>query len=538
MAWNATYEGELRGGKAEGRGTLRYDSGTVYEGEWRADLRCGRGACLYTDGRVYEGEWRDGWWHGTGTLKEANGDVWEGKWEANTKKSCSRKCGTFTLHSHAGDQYEVVFNNRGEEVSRELLERPRATTVGGAHPAAVRRLLKQRRAATLVRFDVDTTNNHDDNANTKQRGKKTLRDGGDYEGEMSVDKANGVGTCRWPDGSVYEGEWWNDRRHVQGTMRWPDGREYVGQWTDDSRHGQGRFRCCNGDVYDGGWRSGVQHGPAGVLQEANSGDGRAGNEWRGAWEFGVRHGRFELRTAARERYEVVFHRGTEISRTLLPNVEEPPENSPQPTKQDYVPVTHCEAGTPYEKVDQETLPTQEPVASDAAASGEYEGEWIDSKPHGKGTLRYADGVVYAGEWRDGWQCGSGTLREASGDVWEGTWVPPAGGNGSDGTCRHGKFELRCASGEAYEVVFEYGKEVSRTLLQAKPRVDTLFDCLAGAMCTDTAGRYPPWVQEQQQDPKTLLRENKDLRELVARLQQQNAELRAQLHNKTEVGVVK
>ena len=57
----ARYEGELRDGKANGRGLYTYASGNRYEGEWRDGKPNGSGT-LYrrTDGETFTGTWTNG----------------------------------------------------------------------------------------------------------------------------------------------------------------------------------------------------------------------------------------------------------------------------------------------------------------------------------------------------------------------------------------------------------------------------------------------------------------------------------------------
>ena len=57
----------------------------------------------------------------------------------------------------------------------------------------------------------------------------------------------------------------------------------------------------------------------------------------------------------------------------------------------------------------------------ALARRSYEGEWVDGKINGQGTLWYADGDQYQGEWRDGKMHGRGTYTYADGDQYEGDW---------------------------------------------------------------------------------------------------------------------
>ena len=49
-----------------------------------------------------------------------------------------------------------------------------------------------------------------------------------------------------------------------------------------------------------------------------------------------------------------------------------------------------------------------PAVVRVALPRSYEGEWVDGKINGQGTLWYADGDQYQGEWRDGKMHGRGT----------------------------------------------------------------------------------------------------------------------------------
>ena len=50
----------------------------------------------------------------------------------------------------------------------------------------------------------------------------------------------------------------------------------------------------------------------------------------------------------------------------------------------------------------------------ADGGGQYWGEWVASKAHGRGTLRWPSGAEYDGEWMAGAQQGSGAFRHADG----------------------------------------------------------------------------------------------------------------------------
>jgi hypothetical protein len=81
------YEGELRDGKASGRGIYMYANGDRYEGEWRDNRLSGRGTYTYVTGGRYVGEWRNDRANGRGVYTGPDGDRYEGEW----REDCFRK---------------------------------------------------------------------------------------------------------------------------------------------------------------------------------------------------------------------------------------------------------------------------------------------------------------------------------------------------------------------------------------------------------------------------------------------------------------
>lgn len=53
--------------------------------------------------------------------------------------------------------------------------------------------------------------------------------------------------------------------------------------------------------------------------------------------------------------------------------------------------------------------------------GSYVGDWKDGKMHGKGTMKYTDGVEYTGDWQDDKRHGNGTITFADGEKYIGEW---------------------------------------------------------------------------------------------------------------------
>ena len=74
------YIGELRDGKANGRGAAILSTGSRYRGEWRDNKKHGRGTFHWTDGAYYEGQYEDDHRHGEGTYYFPDGSRYVGEW--------------------------------------------------------------------------------------------------------------------------------------------------------------------------------------------------------------------------------------------------------------------------------------------------------------------------------------------------------------------------------------------------------------------------------------------------------------------------
>jgi hypothetical protein len=77
------YEGEYRGGQANGWGVYTYTDGSHYDGEWKDSRRNGRGVFTFTNGNRYEGEFKDGNFHGRGAFTFADGNRYVGEFKDN-----------------------------------------------------------------------------------------------------------------------------------------------------------------------------------------------------------------------------------------------------------------------------------------------------------------------------------------------------------------------------------------------------------------------------------------------------------------------
>lgn len=80
-------DGRYRGvynqdGVPHGRGTMRFNDGSIYEGEWNNGVMEGQGECTYPDGKgKYTGEWKTGHPNGKGKCSFRNGCEYNGIWK-------------------------------------------------------------------------------------------------------------------------------------------------------------------------------------------------------------------------------------------------------------------------------------------------------------------------------------------------------------------------------------------------------------------------------------------------------------------------
>ena len=79
------YVGDVRRGKANGRGVALLSSGSRYQGEWRDNRRHGEGTFYWPDGAYYEGQYVEDERDGRGTYHFPDGSVFVGEWEADLR---------------------------------------------------------------------------------------------------------------------------------------------------------------------------------------------------------------------------------------------------------------------------------------------------------------------------------------------------------------------------------------------------------------------------------------------------------------------
>ncbi|KAH3731615.1 hypothetical protein Pelo_17553 [Pelomyxa schiedti] len=78
------YEGDLKGTKRHGTGTMLYPHRSSYAGEWANDKRHGHGIFRHED-TTYEGAWVNGMKEGNGTMKWRDGATYTGDWHRDQR---------------------------------------------------------------------------------------------------------------------------------------------------------------------------------------------------------------------------------------------------------------------------------------------------------------------------------------------------------------------------------------------------------------------------------------------------------------------
>ena len=79
------YVGEIKEGKANGKGTALLETGSRYEGDWKDNMRHGDGTFYWKDGEYYIGEYKEDQRAGLGSYYWPNGEYFTGQWSNNKR---------------------------------------------------------------------------------------------------------------------------------------------------------------------------------------------------------------------------------------------------------------------------------------------------------------------------------------------------------------------------------------------------------------------------------------------------------------------
>jgi hypothetical protein len=118
------YKGEMRAGKADGKGDYVTADGLTYEGDWRDGRASGMGHLKLASGAEYSGRFRDGKAEGQGREFEVTGEVFEGDFHVG------RRHGKGKTKLPSGFVYESSWTNG---VENQWSQRIRLAQAGNAN---------------------------------------------------------------------------------------------------------------------------------------------------------------------------------------------------------------------------------------------------------------------------------------------------------------------------------------------------------------------------------------------------------------------
>lgn len=79
------YVGQIKKGKANGKGVALFNTGSRYTGEWKDNMRHGEGSFYWPDGQYYIGEYVNNNREGKGTYYWPNGEKFVGDWKKDQR---------------------------------------------------------------------------------------------------------------------------------------------------------------------------------------------------------------------------------------------------------------------------------------------------------------------------------------------------------------------------------------------------------------------------------------------------------------------
>jgi len=84
-----------------------------------------------------------------------------------------------------------------------------------------------------IPFILQLLQNFSDNIFGFSKGKLTLENGDEYEGQLRKDKMDGKGIYTFENGEIYKGRFRNNKFHGKGVYTYPDGTIKTGKWKND-----------------------------------------------------------------------------------------------------------------------------------------------------------------------------------------------------------------------------------------------------------------------------------------------------------------
>jgi len=176
------------------KGITIISGGVSYEGQYKGNKFCGQGTLIYPDGMKYVGEFEDGKKHGQGTITMDNGNKVVGEF------------------------------NRDEPWNSTLVDKD-DKYIWSYRSGETPKTGEWERSFYLGEWK---------DGKFHGQGTHTYPEGDKYEGEWK-DGEQTKGTYTYPEGHRYEGEWKNKTFHGKGTLFFNDGDKYEGNFKDGEK---------------------------------------------------------------------------------------------------------------------------------------------------------------------------------------------------------------------------------------------------------------------------------------------------------------
>ena len=407
-----------------------YADGRTYSGNWEKYQPSGLGKMTMPNGDTYEGNWVLGQLEGKGLLKLADGSILKGNF-ANTAPAGEFEAAYANGESYTGGMQGMNFHGQGYWKSI---------------------------------------------------------DGSWYRGGYVNGKREGQGECCTADGTHYIGGFKNDTYNGWGKLQKPNGDMLEGSFRNGVTTGEITIQEANGNVFKGvidaqGRKTGQQTEKVGeltftyrVVDGVPTGEGTAtgkmdGQEVEQTFEYinGVRaikrifyangttfifEAPYYTTGLERVKGKIVADDFTYIGELKgeIPDGEGEARGSK----------TGSFVGTFKEGQALTGIAKEWKVIPSEGASyiytgaiengkrtgqgkcvcdlGVYEGQWVNDRFHGQGSMYWGDGEEYVGQWKDGKMDGQGTMTYADGRKYVGQW--------KDGMC-HGQGTMTYANGQKY-----------------------------------------------------------------------------------------
>lgn len=110
--FRSTIDGEMKAGRLDGKGTMKWANGDSYSGDYKAGMQDGKGTYSWANGTKYDGEFKADYKNGYGVEKYPNGDSYEGDFKNNKREGQ----GIYRFsdgRSHEGEWKNDVPNGQG-----------------------------------------------------------------------------------------------------------------------------------------------------------------------------------------------------------------------------------------------------------------------------------------------------------------------------------------------------------------------------------------------------------------------------------------